>query len=101
VIGVSAVELHRGFQQSRSIAAAATAKGVSVVAVVAAVVSDASVALDRAVAQGTSSPEVAGHAKARPPIWPARLVYGRRASSSRQDGAAEHIVVRAVRARCS
>jgi hypothetical protein len=101
VIGVSAVELHRGFQQSRSIAAAATAKGVSVVAVVAAVVSDASVALDRAVAQGTSSPEVAGRAKARPPIWPARLVYGRRASSSRQDGAAEHIVVRAVRARCS
>ncbi|MGO9557621.1 MAG: hypothetical protein ACLPQS_15985 [Acidimicrobiales bacterium] len=78
LIGVSAAELHRDFRQGRSIAEAATAKNVSVDAVVAAVVNDAALALDRAVAQGTTSSEIAGRAKDRLPMWAARLVYGTR-----------------------
>ena len=83
VIGVNASELRRGFQRSRSIAEAASARGVSVDAVVAAVVSDASMAIDRAVSDGTTSPDVAGRAKDRLPMWAARIVYGTRAELQR------------------
>jgi EAL domain-containing protein (putative c-di-GMP-specific phosphodiesterase class I) len=74
------------FRQQRSIAEAAKAKGVSADTVIAAVVNDASDAIDRSVDQGQASPEVAARAKARLATWAARLVYGTRAEFEEDRG---------------
>ncbi len=78
VVGVNPVELRRGFQQGRSIAEAAAARGVPVDAVIRAVVDDASASLDRAVAEGSASPQTVAQARARLQTWAARLIYGTR-----------------------
>jgi hypothetical protein len=78
VLGVTATELRHGFEQGRPAAEVARATGVSVETVVAAVAGDASVAIDRAVNEGRVSPATAARAKARLPMWAARLIYGTR-----------------------
>ncbi|MGO8876619.1 MAG: hypothetical protein ACLQNG_12755 [Acidimicrobiales bacterium] len=78
VIGVDPAELRRGFQQGRSVAEAAAAKGVTVSTVVDAVMRDASVGVDRALANGLLSPAAADRARARLPMWSARMIYGTR-----------------------
>ncbi len=77
-IGVGAGELRAGFRQGRPIAEVAKAKGVPVDAVIAAVTDDAAAAIDRSVAEGATSADVASRAKQRLPMWAARLIYGTR-----------------------
>jgi hypothetical protein len=76
IIGVNADELRRGFQQGRSIAQAAAAAGIATPIIVDAVVNDASAMLDRAVTEGSISPDRAIRAKATLPTWASRLVQG-------------------------
>ena len=82
ILGVNPDDLRRGFQQGRSIAQAAAAAGIATPVIIDAVVKDASAMLDRAVAEGSVSPERAVQAKATLPTWASRLVHGARGDLS-------------------
>ncbi len=73
-IGSDPARLRSEFDHGRSIAELASDAGVAVGTVVDAVIRDASVRLDRAVAEGTLSSASADLAKARLPIWAPRLL---------------------------
>lgn len=74
VIGTSSSDVRVEFANGRSIAEIATARGVPVRSVVAAVVADASAKLDRAVADGHTTPTAAERFRGRLPQWATRLV---------------------------
>jgi hypothetical protein len=82
-IGTSPSEVRIDFANGRSIAEIAGAHGVPVERVVDAVVADAAAKLDRAVADGRTSPTAADRVKARLPRWATRLVNGRRGDLGR------------------
>jgi hypothetical protein len=82
-IGTSPSEVRIDFANGRSIAEIAAAHGVPVGRVVDAVVADAAAKLDRAVAEGRTSPTAAERFKARLPRWATRLVHGRRGDLGR------------------
>jgi hypothetical protein len=86
-IGTSPSEVRIEFANGRSIAETARAHGVPVEHVVDAVVADAAAKLDRAVADGRTSPTTAERVKARLPRWATRLVNGRRGDFGRRAGA--------------
>jgi hypothetical protein len=77
-IGTSPSEVRIDFAKGRSIAEIAAAHDVPVGHVVDAVVADAAAKLDRAVADGRTSPTAAERFKARLPRWATRLVHGHR-----------------------
>jgi len=78
VIGTSPADVRVEFANGRSIAEIATAHGVPLQTVVAAVVADASATLDRAVADGRTTPTAAERFRGRLPQWATRLVNGHR-----------------------
>lgn len=77
-IGVPSSELRIEFAKGRSIAEVASAQGVPVETVVAAVVADASAKVDRAVAEGQTPARAAVRIKHRLPHWATRMVNGHR-----------------------
>jgi hypothetical protein len=77
-IGVSPADVRVDFARGRSIAEIAAGRGVPAQTVINAVAADASVTLDRAVADGEMTPSAAAHVKARLPLWATRLVNRRR-----------------------
>ena len=86
-IGISAAELRVGFATGRSIAEVASAHGVAVESVVAAVVADASDKLDRAVANGLTTRLAADRFTSRLPEWATRLVNRHRSDLRSHAGA--------------
>jgi len=82
-IGTSPSEVRIDFANGRSIAEIAAAHAVPVERVVEAVVADAAAKLDRAVADGRTSPAAADRVKARLPRWATRLVNGHRGDLGR------------------
>jgi hypothetical protein len=86
-IGASPSDLRIEFANGRSIAEVATARGVAVESVVAAVVADAASKLDRAVAEGRTTHFAADRFKARLPRWATRLVNGHRGDIRARAGA--------------
>ena len=87
-IGARPCDVRIEFAKGRSIAEVATARGVPVDTVVAAVVADASAKLDRAVADGQTTALAADRFKTRLPRWATRMVHGRRGDmNSRRTGA--------------
>ena len=74
VIGTSSSDVRVEFANGRSIAEIATAHGVPVETVIAAVVADASATLDRAVTDGRTTRIAAERFKGRLPQWATRLV---------------------------
>jgi hypothetical protein len=87
-IGTSPSDLRVEFANGRSIAEIATAHGVPVDTVVAAVIADASAKLDRAVADGRTTPNAAARFKGRLPQWATRLVNGHRGDFRARPGMA-------------
>ena len=86
-IGTSASDVRIEFANGHSIAEVATAHGVPVESVVAAVVADAAAKLDRAVADGTTTRFAADRFAARLPQWATRLVNGHRSDLRARAGA--------------
>jgi hypothetical protein len=77
-IGVPPADLRIEFAKGRSIAEVASAHGVPVETVVAAVVAEAAAKVDRAVADGETPPGAADRIKGRLPQWATRMVNGHR-----------------------
>ncbi len=73
-IGIDVGELRRQFAGGRSIAGIASGAGVTAEEVIGAVVADSMRALDEILTAATASREAVDEAKARPPLWAARLV---------------------------
>jgi hypothetical protein len=73
-IGLDPADVHRAFDQGRSLAELAAGAGVPVDTVVNAVVSDASARIDQDVATGSIDTATALQAKERLPRWANRLV---------------------------
>jgi hypothetical protein len=86
-IGTSASDVRIDFANGHSIAEIATAHGVPVESVVAAVVADAAAKLDRAVADGTTTRFAADRFTARLPQWATRLVDCHRSDLRARAGA--------------
>ncbi len=86
-IGTSAADVRIEFANGRSIAEIASAHGVAVESVVAAVVADASGKLDRAVANGLTTQFAADRFKSRLPQWATRLVNRHRSDLRARAGA--------------
>jgi hypothetical protein len=77
-IGLDANQLRHAFQEGRSIAELAAGAGVALEPIVRVIVADATRAIDQKVAAGQMNEQVADRAKARLPVWAARLVNFRK-----------------------
>jgi hypothetical protein len=86
-IGASPSDVRIEFANGRSIAEVATAHGVPVATVVAAVVADASAKLDRAVTDGLTTRFAADRLETRLPHWATRLVNRHRGDLRARAGA--------------
>jgi len=75
VIGISGAQLRQDFNRGMSIAEMATSAGVALGPIVDAIVSDASVRIDRAVAQGSVEHNEGDSAKSKLRLWAERLVH--------------------------
>jgi hypothetical protein len=73
-MGLDASQMRRAFDEGRSVAELATGVGVPLRRIVDAIVADATSTIDRRVAEGRISQQLASQVKARIPMWAARLV---------------------------
>jgi len=86
VIGMSPPETRRAFDDGRTLVELAAGAGVPLDRVINAIVSDASVKIDQARAQGRVSEERASHARAQLPVWAHGLVNFRKGDLQRARG---------------